>query len=146
MLFVPNYDFNWHTLYNLDNRWCFQRDEDARHRSPRQLGEDQYILPRDCAIWRSDLRDDGRYFVHLSAELQVRIDFNNLLPVRGRLPARRTFTFSGDGDKLMFSVTGMGRGSFSESERVVFSRSSRAGYLYEDEKGVVTELLFEVTV
>jgi mono/diheme cytochrome c family protein len=154
VLFVPNYDFNWQTLYKLEkplvlpkgtrmlvtahydnsakNRYNPDPSKTVRFGDPTydemMVGYFDYIT---TAKFRTVAKVDTKLYDAYVGEYSL---------------GPQLFTVSRDGERLMFSVAGMGTvEAFPESETKFFFTVVDAQVTFlKDQQGGVTELLFEV--
>jgi mono/diheme cytochrome c family protein len=154
VLFVPNYDFNWQTLYKLDKPLALPKgskllvtahyDNSARNKANPD--------PTKIVRFGDPTYDEMMvgYFDYVSTarvRKVAKIDLKTYDSYVGDYAiGPQSFTITREGDKLMFSVPGQGKvEAFPESEtRFFFTVIDAQVTFVKDERGEVTELLFEV--
>jgi mono/diheme cytochrome c family protein len=154
VLFVPNYDFNWQTLYKLEKPLALPKgtkmlvtahyDNSARNKynpDPTKMvrfGDPTYD---EMMVGYFDYVSTARVRTVAKIDPKAYDGF-----VGDYAIGPQVFTISREGDKLMFSVPGMGIAeAFPESEMKFFFTVIDAQVTFmKNERGDVTELLLEV--
>ncbi|MFY9554882.1 MAG: DUF3471 domain-containing protein [Blastocatellia bacterium] len=154
LLFVPNYDFNWQTLYKLDKPLALPKGTKLIVTAHYDNSERNKSNPDPTKIVRfGDPTYDEMmvgYFDYVStarARKVAKIDMKTYDAYAGDYAiGPQVFTITKEGDKLMFSVPGQGKvEAFPESETKFFFTVIDAQVTFmKNERGEVTELLFEV--
>lgn len=154
VLFVPNYDFNWQTLYKLEKPLVLPKGTKmlvTAHYD--NSSKNKYNPDPSKTVRFGDPTYDEMmvgYFDYIStAKLRTaaKIDPRIYDAYAGEYAlGPQLFTVSRDGDRLMFSVAGMGTvEAFPESDTKFFFTVVDAQVTFlKNEQGAVTELLFEV--
>lgn len=154
VLFVPNYDFNWQTLYKLDKPLALPKGTKLLVTAHYDNSERNKSNPDPTKFVRfGDPTYDEMmvgYFDYVStarARKVAKIDLKTYDAYAGEYAiGPQLFTITREGDKLMFSVPGQGKvEAFPESETKFFFTVIDAQVTFmKNERGEVTELLFEV--
>ncbi len=154
VLFVPNYDFNWQTLYKLEKPLALPKGTKMLVTAHYDNSAKNKYNPDPAKTVRfGDPTYDEMmvgYFDYVSAarvRKVAKIDLKTYDTYAGDYAlGPQLFTISRSGDKLMFSVTGMGTvEAFPESETKFFFTVFDAQVTFvKNERGEVNELLFEV--
>ena len=154
VLFVPNYDFNWQTLYKLEKPLVLPKGTKMLVTAHYDNSAKNKYNPDPAKTVRfGDPTYDEMmvgYFDYVSAARVrkiAKIDLKTYDAYAGDYAlGPQVFTISRNGDKLMFSVTGMGTvEAFPESDTKFFFTVIDAQVTFmKNERGEVTELLFEV--
>jgi len=154
VLFAPNYDFNWQTLYKLEKPLLLPKGTKMLVTAHYDNSEKNKYNPDPTKTVRfGDPTYDEMmvgYFDYVSAARArkvAKIDFKTYDAYAGEYAiGPQLFTISRDGDRLMFSVPGQGTvEAFPESETKFFFTVIDAQVTFvKSERGEVTELLFEV--
>jgi len=154
VLFVPNYDFNWQTLYKLEKPLSLPKGTKmlvTAHYD--NSAKNKYNPDPTKTVRFGDPTYDEMmvgYFDYVSTarvRKVAKIDFKTYDAYVGDYAiGPQVFTISRDGARLMFSVTGMGTvEAFPESDTKFFFTVIDAQVTFmKNEKGDVTELLFEI--
>ena len=154
VLFVPNYDFNWQTLYKLEKPLSLPKGTKmlvTAHYD--NSAKNKYNPDPSKTVRFGDPTYDEMmvgYFDYIStAKLRTiaKIDFKTYDAYAGEYSiGPQLFTVSRDGNRLLFSVSGMGTvEAFPESDtRFFFTVIDAQVTFLKNEQGAVTELLFEV--
>jgi hypothetical protein len=154
VLFVPNYNFNWQTLYKLDKPLSLPKGTKLLVTAHYDNSERNKYNPDPTKTVRfGDPTYDEMlvgYFDYVStARLRkiAKIDLKIYDIYAGQYSiGPQVFTISREGDKLMFTVPGQGTvEAFPESDTKFFFTVIDAQVTFmRNEQGQVTELLFEV--
>ncbi len=154
VLFVPNYDFNWQTLYKLEKPLALPKGTKLLVTAHYDNSAKNKYNPDPAKTVRfGDPTYDEMmvgYFDYVSAARArkvAKIDFKTYDAYAGEYAiGPQFFTISRDGDRLMFSVPGQGTvEAFPESDTKFFFTVIDAQVTFvKNERGEVTELLFEV--
>ena len=154
VLSVPNYDFNWQTLYKLDKPLALPKGTKMLVTAHYDNSSKNKYNPDPAKTVRfGDPTYDEMmvgYFDYISAARArkiAKIDLKAYDEYAGEYAfGPQVFTVSRSGDRLMFSVVGMGTvEAFPESETKFFFTVIDAQVTFlKNEQGAVTELLFEV--
>ena len=154
VLFVPNYNFNWQTLYKLEKPLTLPKGTKLLVTAHFDNSEKNKYNPDPTKTVRfGDPTYDEMlvgYFDYVStARLRkiAKIDLKIYDIYAGEYAiGPQVFTISREGDKLMFSVPGQGTvEAFPESDTKFFFTIIDAQVTFlKNEQGQVTELLFEV--
>ena len=154
VLFVPNYDFNWQTLYKLEKPLVLPKGTKmlvTAHYD--NSAKNKYNPDPTKTVRFGDPTYDEMmvgYFDYVSTarvRKVAKIDVKTYDAYAGDYAiGPQVFTISRNGDKLMFSVTGMGTvEAFAESDTKFFFTVIDAQVTFlKNEQGEVNELLFEV--
>ncbi|MEK6324225.1 MAG: c-type cytochrome [Acidobacteriota bacterium] len=154
VLFVPNYNFNWQTLYKLDKPLALPKGTKLLVTAHYDNSERNKSNPDPAKTVRfGDPTYDEMmvgYFDYVSAarvRKVAKIDLKTYDAYSGDYAiGPQLFTITREGDKLMFSVPGQGKvEAFPESETKFFFTVIDAQVTFmKNERGDVIELLFEV--
>jgi uncharacterized protein DUF3471/copper type II ascorbate-dependent monooxygenase-like protein len=154
VLFVPNYDFNWQTLYKLDKPLALPKGTKLLVTAHYDNSERNKSNPDPTKIVRfGDPTYDEMmvgYFDYVSTarvRKVAKIDLKTYDAYAGEYAiGPQLFTITREGDKLMFSVPGQGKvEAFPESETKFFFTVIDAQVTFiKNERDEVTELLFDV--
>ena len=154
VLFVPNYNFNWQTLYKLEKPLVLPKGARMLVTAHYDNSEKNKHNPDPTKTVRfGDPTYDEMmvgYFDYVSAARArkiAKIDLKTYDVYAGEYAiGPQLFTVSREGDKLMFSVPGQGKvEAFPESDTKFFFTVIDAQVTFmKNEQGQVNELLFEV--
>jgi mono/diheme cytochrome c family protein len=154
VLFVPNYNFNWQTLYKLEKPLVLPKGTKMIVTAHYDNSEKNKYNPDPTKTVRfGDPTYDEMmvgyfdYVTNARARNTARIDlkiYDSYVGEYALGPA--SFTVSRDGDKLMFTAPGQPKiEAFPESETKFFFKIIDAQVTFlKDDKGTVTGLTFEI--
>jgi len=154
LLLVPNYDFNWQTMYKLEKPLVLPKGTTLRVTAHYDNSEKNKYNPDPTKTVRfGDPTYDEMmvgYFDYVSgpgARKVAKIDSRIFDSYVGQYAlGPQMFTITREGDKLMFAVPGQGTvEAFPESETKFFFTVIDAQVTFnKNDQGEVTELLFEI--
>ena len=154
VLFVPNYNFNWQTLYKLDKPLALPKGTRLLVTAHYDNSEKNKYNPDPTKTVRfGDPTYDEMmvgyfdYVTNARVRNAAKVDLKLYDTYAGEYAVGPvSFTVSRDGDKLMFTAPGQPKiEAFPESETKFYFKIIDAQVTFlKDEKGAVTGLIFEI--